>query len=368
MQTHDIQTQDIADAQFMQQAVRLAWRGLGATAANPAVGCVIVDTHGAVAGIGWTQAGGRPHAETEALKHAGDAARGGTAYVTLEPCAHTGKTGPCADALVAAGISKVFYALEDPDPRVAGRGAEKLRQAGIRVHQGLLAAEALQVTAGFLVRVRDSRPYVTLKLAVSKNGFMRTPEGESPWITGSLSRGYGHMLRATHDAIITGRGTLETDDPGLDCRLPGMTARSPLPVVMSRHGLFPANSKLAARAKTAPVILACEQHGALTENVELSRIDTLHPKDVLIDLAARGINRVLLESGPQLAAAFLNDQMVDEIALFTAAHEVAMTGESDISRMGLNPTDLEQNFECSARMIFGSDSFSLWRRRSEKEA
>ncbi|MEE3119444.1 MAG: bifunctional diaminohydroxyphosphoribosylaminopyrimidine deaminase/5-amino-6-(5-phosphoribosylamino)uracil reductase RibD, partial [Pseudomonadota bacterium] len=322
---------------FMEQAFRLGMRGQGVTGSNPAVGCVVVSADGAVVGAGWTQSGGRPHAETVALDEAGSAARGGTAYVTLEPCSHTGKTAPCADALVKAELKSVFFALLDPDPRVAGRGAEKLRQAGIEVHEGLMRDEASQINAGFLSRVSGGRPHVTFKLAVSKNGFMRTPDGEPPWITGALSRNIGHMLRATHDAIVTGRGTLETDDPSLDCRLPGLADCSPLPVVMSRSGYFPVTSKLAQRAATQTIVLACEGEGAKVDahRAELCQFNDLQPSKVLENLAVRGVNRVLLECGPQLAAAFLEEACVDDIALFEAPHEVAMRGESDMSRMGL---------------------------------
>ncbi|MGB1117923.1 MAG: bifunctional diaminohydroxyphosphoribosylaminopyrimidine deaminase/5-amino-6-(5-phosphoribosylamino)uracil reductase RibD [Parvibaculales bacterium] len=358
---------DVKDRHFMEQAVRLGLRGQGATGSNPAVGCVIVSADGAVVGTGWTQSGGRPHAETEALDEAGSAARGGTAYVTLEPCSHTGKTAPCADALVKAGLKSVFFALLDPDPRVAGRGAEKLRQAGIEVHEGLMRDEAHEVNAGFLSRVSGGRPHVTLKLAVSKNGFMRTPDGEPPWITGALSRNIGHMLRATHDAIVTGRGTLETDDPSLDCRLPGLSDFSPLPVVMSRSGYFPVASKLAQRAATQTVVLACENVDADAHNGELCSFDKLSPQILLENLGARGVNRVLLECGPQLAAAFLTDACVDDIALFEAPHEVAMSGESDISRMGLASAELNRYFECVDRKVFDADRFSLWRRRAEQQ-
>ena len=376
MRSSSIKTSDTASRDagvkhrhFMEQALRLGIRGQGATGSNPAVGCVIVSADGAVVGSGWTQSGGRPHAETEALDEAGSAARGGTAYVTLEPCSHTGKTAPCADALVKAELKSVFFALLDPDPRVAGRGAEKLRQAGIKVHEGLMRDEAYEVNAGFLSRVGGGLPHVTLKLGVSKNGFMRTPDGEPPWITGALSRNIGHMLRATHDAIVTGRGTLETDDPSLDCRLPGLADSSPLPVVMSRSGYFPVASKLAQRAATHTIVLACESEGADADahDAELCTFDNLSPQAVLENLAARGINRVLLECGPQLASAFLEEACVDDIALFEAPHEVAMSGESDISRMGLASAELNRYFDCLDRKVFDTDRFSLWRRKDEKQ-
>ena len=231
----------------------------------------------------------------------------------------------------------------------------------------LMRDEAHYVNAGFLSRVSGGRPHVTLKLAVSKNGFMRTPDGEPPWITGTLSRNIGHMLRATHDAIVTGRGTVETDDPSLDCRLPGLADCAPLPVVMSRSGYFPATCKLAQRAATQTVVLACERADADAHNGELCSFDKLSPQALLENLGTRGVNRVLLECGPQLAAAFLADGCVDDIALFEAPHEVAMSGESDISRMGLASAELNRYFDCVDRKVFDADRFSLWRRRAEQQ-
>ena len=302
------------DEDYMRQALALGRFGLGNTAPNPAVGCVLVKDERIIGG-GFTQKSGRPHAEAMALDEAGKDAQGATVYVTLEPCAHTGQTPPCVASLKEAGVARVVYAIDDPDPRVNGGGAAMLRDAGIEVERGLLASEARRDQLGFLLNKTDNRPMVTLKLAVSANGFMRTPEGEAPWITGALARNMGHLLRARHDAIMTGSGTVKADDPSLDCRLPGLSDASPVPVVMT-NGDLPTNRKLAQR-----------------ENLIVTNAA---PRDVLADLAARGITRVLLESGPTLAAAFLADDVVDELALFTAPHEVAMSGESDISQMQLD--------------------------------
>ena len=324
-----------SDEHFMRQAVRLARFGLGNTAPNPSVGCVLVKNRQVIA-TGLTQRGGRPHAEAMALAEAGDAASGATAYVTLEPCAHKGKTPPCAQALIDAGVARVVYAIDDPDPRVDGRGAELLRVAGIKVESGILADEARQDQIGFLLSKTDKRPMVTLKLAVSANGFMRTPPGEDKWITGPLSRHMGHKLRAQHDAIITGSGTLCEDDPSLDCRLPGLDDASPVPVVMGKSDL-PAHSKLAQRVKKQTLV----HYKGET------------PHAALQDLAARGMTRVLLECGPTLAAAFLQDDLVDELAMFTAPHDMAMVGESDISLMQLDLTRFRQTGEATLE----SDSY-----------
>ena len=325
----------------MQQALKLGRYGLGRTAPNPAVGCVIVkDNH--VVGCGFTQDGGRPHAEAQALADAGAAAKGATAYVTLEPCAHEGQTPACAQSLIDAGLARVVFALGDPDPRVNGGGAAMLQAAGIEVERGLCAEEAQFDQLGFLLKTTQARPMVTLKLALSANGFMRTPDGQSPWITGPLSRQKGHMLRAEHDAIITGSGTLLADDPSLDCRLPGLADASPLPVVMRRSGALPPDCKLAQRADIIVTDAA--------------------PDAVLADLArpeaGRGITRVLLECGPILAAAFLAAGLVDRLAVFSAPHSIDMAGESDISRMKLDFAD----FTLIAEQPLGEDVFRHYRR------
>ena len=327
---------------YMQQALRLGRYGLGATAPNPSVGCVLVDAGGQVVGTGFTQAGGRPHAEAVALAEAGDSAQGATAYVTLEPCAHIGKTPACAQSLIDAGVAKVIYAVADPDPRVNGGGAAMLRDAGITVEQGLCEGEARHDQLGFLLKVTQARPMVTLKLATSANGFMRTPLGDAPWITGPHARLMGHRLRATHDAIVTGSGTLEQDNPALDCRLPGLESFSPVPVVMRRSGAVPDGCKLATR-----------------DNLVVS---DLSPRDLLRDLATRGMTRVLLECGPTLAASFLADDLVDEVAHFIAPHEVDMTGESDISLMGLDVG----RFDLLAEYDAAPDSYLHYRRKGER--
>src|SRR5689334_3086514 len=235
----------------MGAALALARRGLGNVWPNPAVGCVIING-GKIVGRGWTQPGGRPHAETEAIARAGDAARGGTAYVTLEPCAHWGKTPPCTEALIAAGVLRVVAAVEDPDPRVAGGGLARLREAGIAVECGLCADEAIEINAGFFQRVRTGRPLVTLKLATSLDGRIATASGESRWITGPAARQRTHLLRAGHDAILVGTATVLADDPQLTCRLPGLEHRSPLRVALDRDLIIPADARLVAEARQVP--------------------------------------------------------------------------------------------------------------------
>ena len=235
----------------MRAALALARRGLGSAWPNPAVGCVLVKD-GAVVGRGWTQPGGRPHGETEALERAGEAARGATAYVSLEPCCHWGKTPPCTDALLAAGVARVVLPVEDPDPRVSGRGIARLRDAGVEVVTGVLADEARALNEGFFRRINEGRPLVTLKLASTLDGRIATAEGESRWITGDLARERAHLLRARHDAVMIGSNTALADDPELTCRLPGLTDRSPVRIVVDGRLRVPLTATIVATAKTTP--------------------------------------------------------------------------------------------------------------------
>jgi diaminohydroxyphosphoribosylaminopyrimidine deaminase / 5-amino-6-(5-phosphoribosylamino)uracil reductase len=313
------------DRDAMRAALALARRGLGAVWPNPAVGCVIVND-GRVVGRGWTQPGGRPHGETEALRRAGEAARGAVAHVSLEPCCHWGRTPPCVDALVSAGVRRVVVALEDPDPRVAGEGLRRLRAAGLDVEVGLCADEAAEVNAGFLSRLRLGRPLVTLKLATSLDGRLATASGESQWITGPPARERAHALRASHDAIMVGTGTVVADDPQLTCRLPGLGRRSPVRVLIDRHLRIPPASRVVADARRVPtwvLTLRTSDPGRratfLASGVTL--IDVDDGCSGQIDLAAalgalgeRGITRLLVEGGARLAAAFIRARLIDRLA------------------------------------------------------
>src|SRR6201996_2139692 len=241
-----------ADQRFMQLALTLGRRGQGRTWPNPAVGAVVVKD-GIIVGRGWTQPGGRPHAEPVALKQAGEAARGATLYVTLEPCSHYGKSPPCADAVIASGISRVVAAIEDSNPEVAGQGHAKLRAAGIAVDVGLLAEEAARDHAGHFRRIRDGRPHVILKLAVSADDKIGAAGGKPVAITGEVARSRVHLLRAQSDAVLVGIGTAQADDPLLTCRLPGMEARSPVRVVLDRALRLSGDSKLVHSARQTPL-------------------------------------------------------------------------------------------------------------------
>ena len=313
----------------MQSALGLARRGLGVVWPNPSVGCVLV-ADGRVVGRGRTADGGRPHAETEALRQAGGLSKGATAYVSLEPCSHHGETPPCADALVNAGIARAVVALEDPDPRVSGRGVAALRQAGVEVDVGCGAEAAREINAGFIRRVESGRPLVTLKIASSLDGRIATHKGESQWITGPAARDYGHLLRAEHDAILIGSGTALSDNPSLDCRLPGLRHRSPLRIVVDGHLTLPLTSRLVATAKQVPVWVLTRQGNAPARLAALAGcgvevIEIARGREGRIDLAAamrllgdRGLTRLLVEAGGHLAAALLRARLVDRLAWFRA--------------------------------------------------
>ncbi len=336
-------TPNKTDEHRMHQALRLSLRGLGSVAPNPSVGCVITDVTDNVIGTGWTAQGGRPHAETQALAKAAAKTQGGTAYITLEPCAHHGQTPPCSQALIDAKIARVFYAIDDPDPRVAGAGAAALQAANIKVHKGCGAEEAARINIGFLTRIKKGRASLTLKLAMSKNGFMRTPEGQSTWITGGIARRYGHLLRAQHDAIITGSGTLIADNPSLDCRLSGMAHLSPLPVVMAKDPIDLSDTKLSARALHS----------------------TASPEALLEYLAANhNVNAALLECGPTLARSFMEAGLVDAVALFEAPHDVfppilsapLQKSNSDAEYIGWRLAD----FTCTEDIMLAQDRYRLF--------
>ena len=324
-------TQSERDDRFMDIALMLARRGLGTTAPNPSVGAVIVDEASSeLIARGWTQPGGRPHAETEALRRAGSRARGATMYVSLEPCSHHGGTPPCADALVEAGLARVVVGIEDTDARVAGRGLERLRAAGISVTRGVRSEEADWVTRGHILRVSERRPFIQLKLALSANGAVpRGTEGKPVWVTGPEARAQGHMLRAMSDAILVGSRTVRDDDPELTCRLPDLADRSPVRVVLARDLDIPVDSKLVRSARNVPVLVFCgadadarkrtvlESHGC--EVIAVRVIEGLLWLPAVTEgLAARSITRLLVEGGPAVWRSFARAGFVDGAVLFRA--------------------------------------------------
>lgn len=357
----------------MRAAITLAHRGLGRAAPNPAVGCVLVKG-GRVVGRGWTQPGGRPHAETEALDRAGDRARGATVYVSLEPCSHHGQTPPCVEALIAAGVARCVVAFGDPDDRVAGRGLARLREAGVEVAEGLLADEAEEVNAGFLMRVREGRPLVTLKLATTLDGRIATSAGESRWITGEAARAHGHLLRAGHDAVMVGGGTALADDPRLDVRLSGLEDRAPLRIVLDGGLRLPATHDLAARARSQPTLLftraghpaerrqALEDKGVEVLEVETDGEDLLPVADVLQALGGRGFTRLLVEGGGRLAASLFQAELVDRLVWFHAPGVIGGDGVAAVGGFGLERLAGMSCFQRRSALPIGADLVETYAR------
>ena len=359
------------DDRWMALALSLGRRGQGNAWPNPAVGCVIV-RDGVVVGRGWTQPGGRPHAEALALAHAGDLARGATAYVTLEPCSHHGQTPPCAEALIGAGVARVVAAVEDRDARVSGKGFEMLRKAGITVETGVRADEAARDLAGFLRVAGGGRPFVTLKLAASFDGRIATATGESQWITGPQARRLVHGMRARHDAVMVGAGTARKDDPSLTVRGLGV-ARQPARVVVSRRLDLPLLGNLARTAKDVPVWI-CHGRDADHERLQAwtglgakllpcgisqAQID---PADMLVQLAKAGLTRIFCEGGSALAASLLGAEAVDEIVGFSAGFSIGAEGLPAIGAMGLERLAAAERFELVEARPVGPDLMHRWRK------
>jgi len=319
----------MSDDAFMAAALSLGRRNMGRTAPNPAVGALLVKD-GVVVGRGWTAPGGRPHAETEALAEAGEAARGATLYVTLEPCSHHGATPPCASAIIAAGVARVVSAMEDPDPRVAGRGHALLEAAGVAVTTGIRTAEARRDHLGHVRRATQGRPMVTLKLAQTPDGFAAGARHDARLrITGPVADNYTHMQRLLHDAIMIGIGTAREDDPLMTVRLPGVSA-APLRVVLDTQLDLSPRSRLAATARDAPILVVvgdavepariaefCAATGIDVVRAPLAATGRLDLAEVLRILAARGVTRVFSEGGPRIAAALVLEGLADAVILHT---------------------------------------------------
>jgi diaminohydroxyphosphoribosylaminopyrimidine deaminase / 5-amino-6-(5-phosphoribosylamino)uracil reductase len=365
---------DPKDAGFMRSALGLARRGLGRVWPNPAVGCILV-RDGRAVGRGRTADGGRPHAETVALAQAGPAARGATAYVTLEPCAHTAATPPCAEALIGAGIARAVIAIEDPDPRVAGRGVEMLRAAGIAVEVGCLAARAVDVNRGFLTRVTSGRPMVTLKLAASLDGRIATGSGESRWITGPQARGEVHLMRAQADAVLVGAGTVRTDNPRLDVRDLGIDRARPVRVVVTGGLTLPRDGHLGQTARDAPLWLchhaeaedgrreAWREAGAELIQIPFQADGQLDLSAMMQRLGERGLTRVMCEGGGRLSAALIEDGLVDEIVLYTAGLTLGDEAVAAVGAIEVEALQLAPRFRLIDVARVGPDVRSRWRRR-----
>ncbi len=361
-----------SDEHHMAQALQLARRGLGLTWPNPSVGALVVAPTGDIVSRGWTAPGGRPHAEAIALEKAGRAARGATLDLTLEPCAHAGGRGPaCADLIAAAGPARAVIALRDPDPRTGGRGLEHLAASGIEVTEGVLAPEATEVALGHILRVTEGRPAVTLKLAVGADGLIPKGNGAPVWITGPDARAHGHLLRARHDAILVGRGTILADNPSLTCRLPGMSCRSPVRVVLDRRLRTPPEARLfddlmvpvwlVCADEDQPAADALHERGAEIVPVPVDDHGLLDVRDALETLASRGITRVLVEGGPSVARAFLDADLVDEAVIYQGAKTVG-DGIMPFVSEGLDRVIASGHFTRLDARSFGPDRMTWWRR------
>jgi diaminohydroxyphosphoribosylaminopyrimidine deaminase / 5-amino-6-(5-phosphoribosylamino)uracil reductase len=358
------------DARFMALAFTLGRRGLGNTWPNPTVGAVIVKDN-VIVGRGWTQPGGRPHAEVEALRHAKKAAQGATLYVTLEPCAHQGKTPPCADAIIKAGIARVVSALEDPNPEVAGKGHARLRDKGVTVDVGRGEEEARRVHAGHIMRVTDNRPFVTLKLAVSADGKAGLAGRKPVTITGEAARTRVFQMRAENDAIMVGIGTVLSDNPQLTCRLPGMFERSPVRVVLDATLKLPLSTSVVATVRETPTwVITSAKPSAIAEEIlqqrgcKVFRVSDTGGKldfdDVLKVLAGEGITRLMVEGGPKLAGAMAAAGLVDELALLRGATTIGADGIDALD--GLPLDGFTGQLQARGRETLGPDVLETYAR------
>lgn len=364
------------DRRFMAAALALARRGLGLAAPNPSVGALVVAGDVIVA-RGWTKPGGRPHAETEALAEAGPGARGATLCVTLEPCSHHGKTPPCTDAIIAAGIARVVYAVGDPDPRVAGQGREQLTAAGIAVTSGILADEARRANLGHIRRVTTLRPLVTLKLALTADLYAAGSRHDKRLvITGAAANGFVHVQRALHDAIMVGSGTIRTDDSLLTVRLPGMDARRPLRVVLASDLALPQETRLSATAEKFPT-LAIGGEGAPAGAVDRLREKKIEvalvPREpvsgsidlpaALSHLAERGVTRIFCEGGPRLASRLVEQDLVDEVLILTAPKALGREGVAGLGSAAAERLADPARYEVLATRALGADRLAHYARR-----
>ena len=356
------------DERFMRMALALGGRNLGRVWPNPAVGCVIV-REGLVVGRGWTQPGGRPHAEAEALARAGEAARGATAFVTLEPCANWGRTPPCAKALIEAGIRRVVAGCLDPDPGSTAKGSPGCGTPASRSSSAASSEACRNAHAGLYRRICDARPFVSLKLAQTLDGRIATRTGASQWITGEPARGFAHWLRATHDAILVGSGTALADDPALTCRLPGLDGRSPVRVVVDRRLRLSARSALVGTAREVPVwVLTSEEQAAQADprlaasGVEIVALpQPAGPSEALRALAGRGITRALVEGGAGLASALLREGLVDELLLATAPAIIGGDGRPAVEALGVATMAEIKRFTIVEERRLGADRLTALR-------
>lgn len=354
------------DQRFMKVALEMARRGLGRVAPNPSVGCVIVK-NGVIIGRGRTADGGRPHAETLALAQAGAEAKGACAYVTLEPCAHTGQTPPCAAALIDAGVKRVVIGASDPDPRVNGRGLSMLRDSEVEVIEGVLSAECAAMNAGFFLKVKENRPLVTLKMAATLDGKIATQTGESRWITGDLARNHGHWLRSQHDAILVGAGTVAKDNPTLTTRISGLEHR-PVRVVLDGELVISATSNLVTTASPENPLWVFHKPSAAgrpvfsKSGIRMFGIDPHDLRAVLAQLAQEGIPRLLVEGGGAVHASFIRMGLFDSLYLYRAASIIGSEGVSMVGSLDVHALSGRLDLKRQEIRLLGEDTLEIYNR------
>jgi len=355
------------DERFMAAALAIGRRGFGRSAPNPSVGALVVKD-GIIVGRGWTKPGGRPHAETEALRSAGAEAKGARLYVSLEPCSHHGQTPPCTDAIIAAGISRVVYAIDDPDPRASGSAARLLEAAGIEVTKGVLEAGAKRAHLGHFLRVKEKRPMISLKLALTADSFAAAgPGAERLQITGAPANGFVHVQRAMHEAVMTGIGTVLADDPLLTVRLPGVDNRTPLRIVLDSNLRLPYQSQLALTAGKIPALVIAGE-GASEEKA--ARLSAAHVeiafvrrdgaghidlKSALNFLAGRGLTRIFCEGGPRLASALIGAGLADEVMLLTAPEPLGLEGVPGLDAAAASILAGPERYRLAEARMIGAD-------------
>jgi len=355
------------DKRWMRAALLQARYALGRTSPNPPVGCVLVKD-GLLVGRGRTQDGGRPHAETEAIADAGEAARGATAYVTLEPCAHHGKTPPCAEALVEAGVSRVVIACGDPDDRVAGQGAAILSHAGVAVTEGVLKAQVASILSGYLTLRNEHRPRVTVKIASSLDGRIALHDGRSQWITGARTRHFVHLLRSQHDAVMTAMGTVRADNPTLTCRLPGYHGRQPLRVVAaSRYDLDPQSNLATSRDQGEVLVYVASDDASSNLNLDVAQVTADQDgrpdlRAILADLGSRGIQSVMVEAGGRFVASLLKSGLVDELVWTRSSGLIGGDGLASLSSLGLDNLSDGRMLKRVKTQCIGDDVIEIFHR------
>ena len=359
------------DTKYMAMALRLAERGLGQTWPNPSVGCLLVHSE-KIVGRGWTQPGGRPHAETEALKRLPSKLAPLTAYITLEPCAHHGETPPCVEKLVDAGVERCVVAILDPDPRVSGRGIESLKAAGVSVEVGLLSEKAEALNLGFLSRINKNVPMTTVKMATSMDGSIATRSGDSKWITGPRARARAHLMRAKHDAIMVGAETARRDNPHLTCRLPGMRDRSPVRVVVDTYLSLPLDSHLVATASAIPtwIVTADETKTSQSSSFEAAGVTILRVGsdgegmlevgEIMSELARKGITRVLVEGGQKLVTSLMRADLVATLSWFRAPLIIGEDGVGSIGALGFDEIKMLRRWRRISWEQLGEDTLECY--------